>query len=546
MGQIKIAGLAVVIAITALCARGVPAYAASLTDPGVPHTINLQSMVFDAEGKVTKSESVDMTIRILDSDNNILFSEVQNDIVVVKGAINVNIGESSGGIPLDILDPSTGIKLIDIEIAGQSPFELMPLGALPYAMWAEKSLTVANDSIGTEQIKNGSIKAEDIDPLDFSAIQGIAGEGQIPTSMATDAELTAHASSTAAHPASAIVVSGSFVTFVADDVQEALQKLDAKLVDEIVNRQAGQVALRTDVTALQTATSNINNIPGTLGVAKGGTGANLSATGGANQFVRQNSAGGAFTVGAITDADVPDTITAGSATSLAANGSNCVAGSYSMGVDASGNAEGCTPDVDTNSGGTVTSVSAGSGLTGGPITISGSLAVDYTTLDGRYVNSSDPAGDTMTGELRLPDDASVLYLSGGNFYVGRTLRNHENRLGTLETRPTVPFSSVTGQIAEGQVPQFMRPFAFGNASPPNSLQSGSYNVASVSGNAVRLSVTFQNAAANANYVVMAVRNGPPVGGNNPLTVENKTTGGFEISGQTSVLPSVDFVVFGNF
>jgi hypothetical protein len=44
-------------------------------------------------------------------------------------------------------------------------------------------------------------------------------------------------------------------------------------------------------------------------LSRGGTGANLSATGGANQFVRQNSAGGAFTVSAIADADVPDTIT---------------------------------------------------------------------------------------------------------------------------------------------------------------------------------------------------------------------------------------------
>ncbi|MEW5905669.1 MAG: hypothetical protein AB1734_02685 [Elusimicrobiota bacterium] len=48
---------------------------------------------------------------------------------------------------------------------------------------------------------------------------------------------------------------------------------------------------------------------GTLDLNYGGTGANLSATGGANQFVRQNSAGGAFTVSAIADADVPDNIT---------------------------------------------------------------------------------------------------------------------------------------------------------------------------------------------------------------------------------------------
>ncbi len=41
----------------------------------------------------------------------------------------------------------------------------------------------------------------------------------------------------------------------------------------------------------------------------GGTGADLSATGGANQFVKQSGVGANFTVGTIADADVPDTIT---------------------------------------------------------------------------------------------------------------------------------------------------------------------------------------------------------------------------------------------
>ena len=49
--------------------------------------------------------------------------------------------------------------------------------------------------------------------------------------------------------------------------------------------------------------------------------------------------------GAVTDAQVPDTITislAATATALAANGANCSAGSYPLGVDASGVAESCT------------------------------------------------------------------------------------------------------------------------------------------------------------------------------------------------------------
>lgn len=48
-----------------------------------------------------------------------------------------------------------------------------------------------------------------------------------------------------------------------------------------------------------------HTLAGILGVASGGTGANLSATGGANQLVRQNSVGGVFTVSALAAADIP-------------------------------------------------------------------------------------------------------------------------------------------------------------------------------------------------------------------------------------------------
>lgn len=46
------------------------------------------------------------------------------------------------------------------------------------------------------------------------------------------------------------------------------------------------------------------SVAGILSLAKGGTGANLSATGGANQFVKQTSAGAPFTVSAITSGDL--------------------------------------------------------------------------------------------------------------------------------------------------------------------------------------------------------------------------------------------------
>ncbi len=52
--------------------------------------------------------------------------------------------------------------------------------------------------------------------------------------------------------------------------------------------------------------------------------------------------------------------------------------------------------------------------------------------DAVYVNV---AGDTMTGSLNVPDSSTTPHLSGGNFNVGRTLRNHENRITALESAP---------------------------------------------------------------------------------------------------------------
>lgn len=48
---------------------------------------------------------------------------------------------------------------------------------------------------------------------------------------------------------------------------------------------------------------------GTVALARGGTGADLSATGGANQFVKQTSVGGAFSVAAIVSADLTAALT---------------------------------------------------------------------------------------------------------------------------------------------------------------------------------------------------------------------------------------------
>ncbi len=76
----------------------------------------------------------------------------------------------------------------------------------------------------------------------------------------------------------------------------------------LTNAQVNDDLTLTNIT--QITNRAISDTTGMLGLSRGGTGADLSLTGGANQFVRQNSAGGTFTVSAIVDGDIPDTITA--------------------------------------------------------------------------------------------------------------------------------------------------------------------------------------------------------------------------------------------
>jgi trimeric autotransporter adhesin len=95
--------------------------------------------------------------------------------------------------------------------------------------------------------------------------------------------------------------------------------------------------LATDIPGLDTSKLTT----GQLALARGGTGADLSATGGANQIVKQSSAGGVLTVGALVAADIPSLDTSKIATgqlSPARGGTGVDNGTNALIVPASGTA----------------------------------------------------------------------------------------------------------------------------------------------------------------------------------------------------------------
>ncbi len=263
-----------------------------------------------------------------------------------------------------------------------------------------------------------------------------------------------------------------FLLQVKGTVQEALEKLDSKLVEEIVNRQSGQTTAATNITNLQTATSNINNIPGTLSETK------IDAT-----IARDSEVVGI--------ADAAFTTNAEAAVIADSRISNAISTNV-------------IPDSPSDIG----------------------AAPASHDHDATYVNVG---GDTMTGELQVPDQAVGPVLDGTNFNVGRTLRDHRNRIAALEGGPN--FSQISGQISESQVPQYMRPAAFGTVTTNvagNVLISNEYNLSggslqgecSPGANIVR--VFFSTAQPDSSYTVLLSPGIGSFGAGTPAVIAKST------------------------
>ncbi|MBI4212389.1 MAG: hypothetical protein HY540_07105 [Deltaproteobacteria bacterium] len=240
---------------------------AGIAHAEVPKTLNLQSVVYDRDGKITTADNVNVHVKIQDEQGQVVFEEDHLDTPVVSGAINLYVGEAQGGIPLEALDPSVGRKFIDVTIDGSNSFDLLPLNAVPYAVWSQKALEVADKSVGSEQIKDGAIELRHLgSQLQFDQLGGAAQDTQIPNTIARKADLDAHVRASAnAHSASAIALTAGrpFASQLGGTVQLALETVYSQIATEIANRRSAIAATNTSILTLQ---GTVNNHGGRLGV----------------------------------------------------------------------------------------------------------------------------------------------------------------------------------------------------------------------------------------------------------------------------------------
>ena len=232
----------------------------------LPRSINLQTMVYDLDGNVTRSEFVDVSVEIVDENGSAYFREDHYDVPIVQGAMNLLIGEASGGIPLTALDPAEGRRFVNVLVDNTNPFDILPLSSVPYAIWADRAQSVVKDAITGENIKDGSIEprhfAED---FEIDKMAGTLTDVQIPPNIVRQEVLDTHTTSTEAHPAGTIpVVTGAaYPVGMGTTVQVALEKLYSATVTETQNRQITDnnlsAAISSEASARQSADSSLSS-----------------------------------------------------------------------------------------------------------------------------------------------------------------------------------------------------------------------------------------------------------------------------------------------
>lgn len=138
----------------------------------VPGVISAPVVLYDEGSNLLSDGEYSVIVAFKDAFDATLFSEeqlvqVQNGVALISigngYAVGSGFSTSSGGLNAATFDVGTDVT-VEILVEGQSlPQELTVLGSQPYSFIAQKAMSVADETITSTQIKNGSVHEEDLD-----------------------------------------------------------------------------------------------------------------------------------------------------------------------------------------------------------------------------------------------------------------------------------------------------------------------------------------------------------------------------------------------
>ncbi len=293
-----------------------------------PQSVPYQAVARDAAGNLMQNQGISLRFTIHDATagGTVLYQETQAATTNKLGLFNVNVGLGTvvTGTFSNVAWGNGSAKYMQVELDPNGGTNYTNMGtsqmmSVPYALYAanagavagtEPAITAGNTAQywrgdKTWQTLNTTVVPEGTN-LYYTNARGIGST------------LTGYASTTG-------VISS------ADDIITAIEKLNGNMGTIVsgvssVNGNTGSVPLtgsssisisgadvfsinptypgQSSITTLGTIGTGTWNATA-IGLAYGGTAANLSATGGAGQYLKQSTAGAAITVGTIAVADVP-------------------------------------------------------------------------------------------------------------------------------------------------------------------------------------------------------------------------------------------------
>lgn len=347
-------------------------FAASLSAQSVPGPINYQGRLTDNSPQQNPlNGTFPMRFDIFDAVTGGTSQWNETDTVTVNGGVfNVQLGAGTA-FPATLFS-SSAVRYVEITVnPGGSQEILTPRQQITQTGYANVAATAAN---ATTAATAGN--ATQLGGAAASAYQKTLGSPACPANqfLATlnpDGSTTCAASTgfsgslagnvTGIQSATVVAtVGGQTAANVAAGAVLANAATNLNTASVIVKRDAsgnftaGTItgALSGNATTATSATSFSGSLAGEVTGNQGTTVVtNAVAANTANAIVRRNPTGG-FTAGVITGSLTGN---ASTASALAANGTNCAAGQFPLGVDAAGNAESCSTEVDPKVGANTTS-----------------------------------------------------------------------------------------------------------------------------------------------------------------------------------------------